>query len=115
MTEAYDGREVVGMDLHRRRSVLVRMTAALSYSDLLRQAAGKGLPPPLEPTAPHGANGNCARARIQAPLTAAWWRRSGCCCRSGGWCIGLARERGPVGDAEQLKDPVPTGRRAAAR
>jgi hypothetical protein len=27
MSEAYDGREVVGMDLHRRRSVLVRMTA----------------------------------------------------------------------------------------
>jgi hypothetical protein len=27
MTEACDGREVVGMDLHRRRSVLVRMTA----------------------------------------------------------------------------------------
>ena len=27
MNEAYDGREVVGMDLHRRRSVLVRMTA----------------------------------------------------------------------------------------
>jgi transposase len=27
MTEAYDGREVVGMDLHRRRSVLVRMTS----------------------------------------------------------------------------------------
>jgi hypothetical protein len=26
MTEAYDGREVVGIDLHRRRSVLVRMT-----------------------------------------------------------------------------------------
>ena len=24
--EAYDGRQVVGMDLHRRRSVLVRMT-----------------------------------------------------------------------------------------
>jgi hypothetical protein len=23
---AYDGRQVVGMDLHRRRSVLVRMT-----------------------------------------------------------------------------------------
>ena len=23
MTEAYDGRQVVGMDLHRRRSVLV--------------------------------------------------------------------------------------------
>jgi transposase len=27
MSEAYDGRQVVGMDLHRRRSVLVRMTA----------------------------------------------------------------------------------------
>src|SRR5689334_10031314 len=27
MTEAYDGRQVVGMDLHRRRSVLVRMTS----------------------------------------------------------------------------------------
>jgi transposase len=26
MTEAYDGRRVVGMDLHRRRGVLVRMT-----------------------------------------------------------------------------------------
>src|ERR1700750_924896 len=26
MTEAYDGRQIVGMDLHRRRSVLVRMT-----------------------------------------------------------------------------------------
>src|SRR6266536_2774467 len=26
MSEAYDGREIVGMDLHRRRSVLVRMT-----------------------------------------------------------------------------------------
>ena len=27
MTEPYDGRQVVGMDLHRRRSVLVRMSA----------------------------------------------------------------------------------------
>src|SRR5213082_290546 len=27
MSEAYDGQQVVGMDLHRRRSVLVRMTA----------------------------------------------------------------------------------------
>jgi hypothetical protein len=26
MTESYDGREVIGMDLYRRRSVLVRMT-----------------------------------------------------------------------------------------
>jgi transposase len=27
MTAAYDGRQIVGMDLHRRRSVLVRMAA----------------------------------------------------------------------------------------
>ena len=27
MPEAYDGQQFVGMDLHRRRSVLVRMTA----------------------------------------------------------------------------------------
>src|SRR5207247_247407 len=27
MSEAYDGQQIVGMDLHRRRSVLVRMTA----------------------------------------------------------------------------------------
>ena len=26
MTEAYDGRQVVGIDLHRRRTVIVRMT-----------------------------------------------------------------------------------------
>jgi len=26
MEKAYDGRQIVGMDLHRRRSVLVRMT-----------------------------------------------------------------------------------------
>ncbi len=26
MEAAYDGRQIVGMDLHRRRSVLVRMT-----------------------------------------------------------------------------------------
>ena len=29
MTEAYDGRQVVGMDLHRRRSVLVTWTRSV--------------------------------------------------------------------------------------
>jgi hypothetical protein len=28
MLEEYDGRQVVGIDLHRRRSVIVRMTEA---------------------------------------------------------------------------------------
>ncbi len=35
MDGLYDGRQIVGMDLHRRRSVLVRMTGG-------RQAAGYG-------------------------------------------------------------------------
>ena len=42
MTAAYDGREVVGMDLHRRRSVLVRMTAdgrKLETSQITNSAA----------------------------------------------------------------------------
>ena len=30
METAYDGRQVVGMDLHRRRSVLVRMTSVVA-------------------------------------------------------------------------------------
>ena len=55
MTEAYDGREVVGMDLHRRRSVLVRMTPdgrkpetariTNSPAELRRAIAGAGTDP----------------------------------------------------------------------
>src|SRR5258706_1594898 len=55
MTEAYDGREVVGMDLHRRRSVLVRMTGdgrkletariTNSPAELRRQIARAGKSP----------------------------------------------------------------------
>ncbi len=33
--------------------------AALSFNTLLRQGAGAGLPPPLKPSAPHGARGSC--------------------------------------------------------
>jgi hypothetical protein len=32
MDASYDGRQVVGIDLHRRRSVIVRMTLRLSAS-----------------------------------------------------------------------------------
>ncbi len=32
MTEAYDGRQVVGMDLHRRRSVLVLQAGGTAAS-----------------------------------------------------------------------------------
>jgi len=34
--EAYDGRQIVGMDLHRRRSVLVRMTEAGQQLEAIR-------------------------------------------------------------------------------
>jgi len=40
MTEAYDGRQVVGMDLHRRRSVRVRMTADGKRPETARITSG---------------------------------------------------------------------------
>src|SRR5919202_3345181 len=36
MSEAYDGKQIVGMDLHRRRSVLVRMTEAGEHLETVR-------------------------------------------------------------------------------
>jgi transposase len=36
MDAAYDGRQVVGIDLHRRRSVIVRMTEAGEHLDVVR-------------------------------------------------------------------------------
>ena len=64
MTEAYDGREVVGMDLHRRRSVLVRMTAdgrkletariTNSPAELRRQIARAGKSPRVVLEATYG-------------------------------------------------------------
>ena len=55
METAYDGRQVVGMDLHRRRSVLVRMTEdgrrlgmariANSPQELRREIARAGTSP----------------------------------------------------------------------
>src|SRR3989442_3317214 len=56
MAEAYDGRQVVGMDLHRRRSVLVRMTMdgrkletvrITNSPQALRAEIGKAGEPPL--------------------------------------------------------------------
>src|SRR6266567_2437940 len=64
MTEAYDGREVVGIDLHRRRSVLVRMTAdgrkletariTNSPAELRRQIARAGESPRVVLEATYG-------------------------------------------------------------
>jgi hypothetical protein len=36
VSEAYSGRQIVGMDLHRRRSVLVRMTEAGEHLETVR-------------------------------------------------------------------------------
>ncbi|MDQ3825203.1 MAG: transposase, partial [Actinomycetota bacterium] len=36
VSEAYSGRQIVGMDLHRRRSVLVRMTEADEHLETVR-------------------------------------------------------------------------------
>ena len=64
MAEAYDGREVVGMDLHRRRSVLVRMTPdgrkletariTNSPAELRRAIAGAGTRPRVVLEATYG-------------------------------------------------------------
>ena len=64
MSESYDGREVVGMDLHRRRSVLVRMspdgrkleTARITDSpaELRRQIARAGVSPRVVVEATYG-------------------------------------------------------------
>ena len=36
MSESYEGRQIVGMDLHRRRSVLVRMTESGEVLETVR-------------------------------------------------------------------------------
>ena len=36
MSGAYEGRQIVGMDLHRRRSVLVRMTESGEHLETVR-------------------------------------------------------------------------------
>jgi transposase len=64
MESAYDGRQVVGMDVHRRRSVLVRMTEdgrrlgtariANSPRELRREIAGAGKSPRVVVEATYG-------------------------------------------------------------
>jgi hypothetical protein len=82
MQTAYDGRQVVGMDLHRRRSVLVRMTedgrrpgmASITNSpaELRAQIApGRGSAPSTR-TAPQAA---APRPRPGRPLRPARPRR----------------------------------------
>ena len=77
MTEAYYGPQVVGMDLHRRRSVLVRMTAdgkrletariTNSAAELRREIAKAGEHPKVVLEATY-CNAAVSRARSDASV-----------------------------------------------
>ena len=64
MTEAYDGRQVVRMDLHRRRSVLVRMTEDGRKLETVR----------IETARPR-----CGRCWPGRGRTRGWWSRATYC------------------------------------
>ncbi len=76
MTEAYDGRQVVGMDLHRRRSVLVRMTmdGRKLETEQPAGAAGRDRQGGEEPAGGAGGHvrlvlgGRCAGGHLAHPL-----------------------------------------------
>ncbi len=66
METAYDGRQVVGMDLHRRRSVLVRMT-----EDGRRLGMARITNSPAELRAQIARAGKCPRVALEA--TYGWY------------------------------------------
>ena len=95
MSGAYEGRQIVGMDLHRRRSVLVRMTEAgerletvriSNDPEYLRQRRGWRDPPPVETRPARNQCRNSAafatrgRRPPQGTIAHGWacqWTRSG--------------------------------------
>ena len=105
MTEAYDGRQVVGMDLHRQRSVLVRMTEdgrrlettriTNSAAELRREIVKAG-----------SARRWCLRQRtaVTGPRTS--WRRPGRRCT---WHTRWASRRSPTAGSRR------EGRRRSGR
>ena len=76
METAYDGRQVVGMDLHRRRSVLVRMT-----EDGRRLGTARITNGPAELRAQIARAGK--RPRVVLEATYGWVRREGALSSSG--------------------------------
>ncbi len=86
MEKAYDGRQVVGMDLHRRRSVLVRMTEdgrrlgmsriTNSPQELRAEIARAGKSPKVVLEATSGGTGRRTPWRRRAPRCT-WRTRSG--------------------------------------
>jgi hypothetical protein len=76
METAYDGRQVVGMDLHRRRSVLVRMT-----EDGRRLGTARITNSPAELRAQIARAGKNPRVVLEA--TYGWVRRERCMSSSG--------------------------------
>src|SRR5258705_11025214 len=67
METAYDGRQVVGMDLHRRRSVLVRMT-----EDGRRLGMARITNSPAELRAQIARAGKCPRVALGATYGRDW-------------------------------------------
>jgi hypothetical protein len=77
VSEAYDGPEFVGMDLHRRRSVLVRMSAdgrrlstakiANSAAELRREIARAGPAPRWCWKPPTAGTGPLTCSKMRAP------------------------------------------------
>jgi transposase len=113
MEKAYDGRQVVGMDLHRRRSVLVRMTedgrrlgmARITNSpqELRREIARAGKSPKVVLEATYGwywAAGTLAAAGAEVHLAHPLGVRAFAC----------RRARNDVRDAADLADLLRMGR-----
>ena len=70
MSGAYEGRQIIGMDLHRRRSVLVRMTEA---GDALETVRITNDPEVLREVMARA--GECPEVVLEA--TYGWVRREG--------------------------------------
>ena len=80
MLEEYDGRQVVGIDLHRRRSVIVRMTEAGERLGCVRIDND-----PLVLAAEMAKAGEHPEVVLEA--TYGWYWRSTCCRTPAPGCI----------------------------
>ncbi len=118
MTEAYDGREVVGMDLHRRRSVLVRMTGDGQKLETARITNS-----PAELRRQISRAGKCPRVVLEA--TYGWYWAADTLAEAGAEVhlahplgvrgFAYRRARNDVRDAADLADLLRMGRLPEAR
>ena len=77
MSGAYEGRQIVGMDLHRRRSVLVRMTDAGEVLETTRISKRSGVSGPGDGPR-RGASGGRVGSNVWLVLGCGHPRRVGC-------------------------------------